>query len=50
MRRASINDKRIYHFSMVNGLLSFGASAAVYVMTESSRRFKSLLLQFGPPK
>jgi hypothetical protein len=50
MRRAAINDKRIYHFSMVNGHLSFGASAAVCVMTESSRRFKSLLLQFGPPQ
>ena len=49
MRRAAINDKRIYHFSMVNGHLSFGASAAACVMTESSRRFKSLPLQFGPP-
>jgi hypothetical protein len=50
MHRATINDKRIYHFSMVNGHLSFGASATVCVMTESSRRFKSLLLQFGPKK
>jgi hypothetical protein len=48
MHRAAITDKRIYHFSMVNGHLSFGAPATVCVMTESSRRFKSLLLQFGP--
>jgi hypothetical protein len=50
MRRAAINDKRIYHSSMVNGHLSFGALAAICAMAESSRRFKSLLLQLGPPK
>jgi hypothetical protein len=48
MRHAAINDNRIYHFSMINGHLTFGASAAVCVMTESSRRFISPLLQFGP--
>jgi hypothetical protein len=50
MRRAAINDKRIYYFSMINSHLSFGASAAICAMAESSRRFKSLLLQFGPKK
>jgi hypothetical protein len=50
MHRSAINDKRIRHFSMVNGHLSFGASAAVCVMSGSSRRFKSLLLQFGPKR
>jgi len=49
MRRAAISDKRIYHFSMVNGHFSFGASATVCVMAEAFRRFKSLLLQFGLP-
>jgi hypothetical protein len=39
MHRVAINDKRIDHFSMVNGHLSFGASAAVCVMAESFRRF-----------
>jgi hypothetical protein len=47
---AAINDKRTYHFSMINSHLSFGASAAICAMAESSRRFKSLLLQFGPKK
>jgi hypothetical protein len=50
MRRAAINDKRIYHFSIVNGHLSFGASAAICAMAESSRRCKQLLLQFGLPQ
>jgi hypothetical protein len=50
MRRAAINGKRIYHFSMLNGHLSFGASAAICAMAESSRCFKSLLLQLGPKK
>jgi hypothetical protein len=50
MCRATINEKRIYHFSTVYGHLSFGASAAICAMAKSSRRFKSLLLQFGPKK
>jgi hypothetical protein len=43
-------NKRIYHFPTINGHLSLGASAAVCVMTESSHRFKSPLLQFDPQK
>jgi hypothetical protein len=48
MCRAAINDKRIYHLSMVNGHLSFGAPEAVCVMAEFFHRLKSLLLQFSP--
>jgi hypothetical protein len=44
MRRAAMNEKRIYHFSIVNGHLSFGAAAAICATAESFRRFKSLLL------
>jgi hypothetical protein len=37
MRRAGINEKRICHLPMVNSHLSFGASAAICAMAESSR-------------
>jgi hypothetical protein len=52
MRRAAINDKRNYHFSMVRSfiILLLQAFGLFCAMEGYSRRLKSLLLQFGPPK